>query len=139
VLHHLERTTLEKVTYNLPARNIRITPEEIHSLGANTTHRVRTSNGDYVGVLGPWHRLHCLNVLRRVIHMDYYGPRMSEEERGSYLWKQEHSGKYSNAFADVLLVDLSRPLPGSFPAEHHVSCVPHILYRRVDSRFSCRD
>ncbi|KAF2638103.1 hypothetical protein P280DRAFT_492029 [Massarina eburnea CBS 473.64] len=75
----------------LVARDIRVSPAELGKLNGNTTNRVQLTDGDYVAVLGPYHLLHCMNIMRRVIHWDYYGPLMSEEERGSFIYTHEHS------------------------------------------------
>ncbi|KAI1147054.1 hypothetical protein F4825DRAFT_167328 [Nemania diffusa] len=67
----------------LLALNIRITNDEMTMLKENKTNRVQVTGGDpekdfdYVGVLGVYHHLHCLNNIRRMIHQDYYGPRMA--------------------------------------------------------------
>ncbi len=67
-------------------------------LKENKSNRVQVTGGnrqsdhDYVGVLGVYHHLHCLNNLRRAIHWDYYGPRMSGLKHLEGLSK-EHSGK----------------------------------------------
>ncbi|KAI0107267.1 hypothetical protein GGR51DRAFT_559608 [Nemania sp. FL0031] len=54
------------------AQNIRITPQEMKILNANTTNGVRISDGDYVGALGVFHHLHCLNSMRKLLHASYY-------------------------------------------------------------------
>ncbi|KAF2019508.1 hypothetical protein BU24DRAFT_459176 [Aaosphaeria arxii CBS 175.79] len=87
----------------LEAKNIRISPEEVRSLDTNLTHKVRVNDGDYVGVIGAYHQLHCLNIIRRLIHWDYYGPRMSEEERESFLWKQHHSDHCLEVFRQSIM------------------------------------
>ncbi|SPQ25729.1 8a642c71-02e4-4acf-b4ee-2291641d0938 [Thermothielavioides terrestris] len=56
----------------LYALNIRISEDEMSILHENRTHRVRVNGGDYVGVLGVYHHMHCLYNLRRVVHWDYY-------------------------------------------------------------------
>ncbi|KAI1147641.1 hypothetical protein F4825DRAFT_455274 [Nemania diffusa] len=60
----------------LYALNIRVTPEEIQRLHKNTTNRIRVDGGDYLGVLGVYHHLHCLNNLRRLVHWEYYAPKI---------------------------------------------------------------
>jgi hypothetical protein len=54
------------------AINIRLTKEELHLVGANMTNRVQVNGGDYLGSIGVYHHLHCLNNLRMVVHWDYY-------------------------------------------------------------------
>ncbi|KAK3312557.1 hypothetical protein B0H66DRAFT_585157 [Apodospora peruviana] len=74
----------------LNAINIQVTPTEMDSVGENRTNRVRIENGNYIGALGVYHHLHCLNNLRRVIHWDYYEPQLREVEHPEGFWK-EHS------------------------------------------------
>lgn len=81
------------------AKNIRVSPDEVRRLHGNRTHKVQTSDGYYVGALGAYHELHCLDVLRRLLHWDYYGVTLSEEERRSFLYTHKHSG----AICSVLL------------------------------------
>ncbi|ORY01974.1 hypothetical protein BCR34DRAFT_636609 [Clohesyomyces aquaticus] len=71
------------------AQNIRVTAQEMTRMGENTTNRARVENGDYVGVLGVWHHLHCLDHLRRMIHYDYYAANVTGKEAALYL--TEHS------------------------------------------------
>jgi hypothetical protein len=73
------------------AQNIRVTKHEMDTMGENTTHRVQLSNGDYVGVLGIWHHLHCLDHLRRMIHFEHYAATADEKEQVLYTTK--HSGE----------------------------------------------
>lgn len=75
-----------------PALNIRIKPAELDRLGENKTNRVRVNNGDYLGALGVFHHLHCLNNLRRVLHWDYYGPRLAHTTHPEGF-EDGHSGK----------------------------------------------
>jgi len=58
--------------------NLRLTGEEVDLLHENQTNRLQLDNGDYVGALGVYHHLHCLNNLRRVAHWDYYEARLKD-------------------------------------------------------------
>jgi hypothetical protein len=40
-------------------------------LRENKTNKLQVDNGDYVGTLGVYHHLHCLNNLRRFVHWEY--------------------------------------------------------------------
>ncbi|KAK4107237.1 hypothetical protein N656DRAFT_849603 [Canariomyces notabilis] len=86
----------------LYAINIRITPSELDELGENKTNRVQVNGGDYAGVLGVYHHLHCLNNLRRLIHWDYYGPRLANTKHPEGFAK-EHSNHCIDAMRQTLL------------------------------------
>ena len=58
-------------------------------MGENVTNRVQLSDGDYVGVLGVWHHLHCLDHLRRMIHFEYYEKLATEHSL--LLYNKKHS------------------------------------------------
>ncbi|KAL7622857.1 hypothetical protein AAE478_006536 [Parahypoxylon ruwenzoriense] len=63
--------------------NIRISKDELSLLNINKTNRVQVTgaNGDdYVGVLGVYHHIHCLNNIRRLLSWDYYGPKLAGEK-----------------------------------------------------------
>ncbi|KAI1764095.1 hypothetical protein GGR53DRAFT_494963 [Hypoxylon sp. FL1150] len=63
--------------------NIRIGSDELDLLNENKTHRVQVTGGkgdDYVGVLGVYHHMHCLNNIRRLLSWDYYGPKLAGEK-----------------------------------------------------------
>ncbi|KAF2872026.1 hypothetical protein BDV95DRAFT_635637 [Massariosphaeria phaeospora] len=60
-------------------------------LQENTTNRAQVLNGDYAGILGVFHHLHCLDTIRRVLHWDHYGPRASEQALRSGVYSKEHS------------------------------------------------
>ncbi|KAI0538676.1 hypothetical protein GGR58DRAFT_500842 [Xylaria digitata] len=49
---------------------------QLLQLNANSTDHIRTGDGYYIGILGVYHHLHCLNNLRRIIHWDYYKERI---------------------------------------------------------------
>ncbi|KAI0850492.1 hypothetical protein F5Y00DRAFT_260365 [Daldinia vernicosa] len=57
------------------AIDVRVTGDEMNLLGKNTTNRVQVNRGDYLGSIGVYHHLHCLNNLRMIIHWDYYESR----------------------------------------------------------------
>ncbi|CAJ2507262.1 Uu.00g084480.m01.CDS01 [Anthostomella pinea] len=59
----------------LYALNVRVSKEELASLGNNTMNRVQVNGGDYLGAVGVFHYLHCLNNLRKLVHRDYYETR----------------------------------------------------------------
>ncbi|KAI1428146.1 hypothetical protein F5Y12DRAFT_77515 [Xylaria sp. FL1777] len=56
----------------LYAINVRLTADELRRVGVNMTNRVQVNGGDYLGSMGVYHHLHCLNNLRMVVHWDYY-------------------------------------------------------------------
>jgi hypothetical protein len=76
-------------------QNIRITEEEMEMQNENRTNRVQLADGGYLGLVSVWHDLHCLDIMRRALNMQYYGPRISEEERRAKLFTLEHYGKRS--------------------------------------------
>ena len=59
--------------------------------GENMTHRVEVEGGGYLGLMAVWHNLHCLNVLRKVVNVGYYGKWMGEEK----VWGVGHLSKFS--------------------------------------------
>ncbi|KAJ8131499.1 hypothetical protein O1611_g2126 [Lasiodiplodia mahajangana] len=92
----------------LYALNIRITDEEMSLLGENKTNRVQVTGGnpdkenDYVGVLGVYHHMHCLNNIRRMIHYDYYESRMAGQKHLEGFSK-EHSDHCINTIRQALM------------------------------------
>ncbi|KAI0468728.1 hypothetical protein F4859DRAFT_201021 [Xylaria cf. heliscus] len=95
----------------LHALNVRITNDEMDLLHENKSNRVQVTGGnrqsdrheyDYVGVLGVYHHLHCLNNLRRRIHWDYYGPRMAGLKHLEGLSK-EHSDHCIDTIRQALM------------------------------------
>ncbi|KAI0109018.1 hypothetical protein GGR51DRAFT_117520 [Nemania sp. FL0031] len=92
----------------LYALNIRITDEEMTLLGENKTNRVQVTGGDpnkendYVGVLGVYHHMHCLNNIRRMIHYDYYEGRMKGQKHLEGFSK-EHSDHCINTIRQALM------------------------------------
>ncbi|KAK3329255.1 hypothetical protein B0H66DRAFT_634462 [Apodospora peruviana] len=58
--------------------NIRVSGSELDSVNENRTTAVKVNGGggdDYLGVLGVYHNLHCLNMIRRKLSWDYYESR----------------------------------------------------------------
>lgn len=65
------------------ALNIRVKKEELDLLQENKTNLVQITEGsgdDYVGVIGVYHHMHCLNNIRRLLSWDYYGPKMAGQK-----------------------------------------------------------
>ncbi|QSZ36857.1 hypothetical protein DSL72_006740 [Monilinia vaccinii-corymbosi] len=64
--------------------NIRISSEELSLLNENKTNLVRVTGGDhgknYVGVIGVYHHIHCLNNIRRMLSWDYYEPKFAHQK-----------------------------------------------------------
>ncbi|KAK3331672.1 hypothetical protein B0T19DRAFT_413740 [Cercophora scortea] len=52
--------------------NLRVSGTELDLVGENRTNAARVTGGDYLGVMGVYHNLHCLNALRVQLHWDYY-------------------------------------------------------------------
>ena len=67
----------------------------MRQLGSNVTNRIQVDGGDYLGVMGVYHHLHCLNNLRRLVHWDYYESRVADAEETGPFGKG-HSGRPSN-------------------------------------------
>ncbi|KAK3172816.1 hypothetical protein OEA41_006141 [Lepraria neglecta] len=61
--------------------NVRVTKEEMMLAGENLTNTAQLLNGDYLAVLGVYHQIHCLDILRKGLHMDYYSPKMTDSDR----------------------------------------------------------
>lgn len=47
---------------------------------------------DRVLTFGIYHELHCLNIIRKRMHLDYYGVSSSKRENGYEMW---HAGALS--------------------------------------------
>ncbi|KAI2468123.1 hypothetical protein F4781DRAFT_432668 [Annulohypoxylon bovei var. microspora] len=75
--------------------------EELKLIHENTTDRLQVNGGDYAGVLGVFHHIHCLNTLRRVIHWDYYGPRLANTK---------HPETFSKAHSDHCIDSIRQAL-----------------------------
>ncbi|KAL2037447.1 hypothetical protein N7G274_009727 [Stereocaulon virgatum] len=61
--------------------NVRVTREEMVLAGENMTNAAQLLNGDYLAVLGVYHQIHCLDILRKGLHMDYYTSKITESDR----------------------------------------------------------
>jgi hypothetical protein len=76
--------------------------------GHNVTNRIEVNGGDYWGIMGIHHHLHCLDTLRKVIHWDYYESRVHKhpglEKRG---YDKDHSGVCYNPTHNFQAEDLS--------------------------------
>ncbi|KAI1409006.1 hypothetical protein F5Y13DRAFT_171318 [Hypoxylon sp. FL1857] len=81
----------------LYALNLRIKKDEVDFLGLNTTNRIQLDGGDYLGVIGGYHHLHCLNNMRIAIHWDYY-----ESKYGNYSRQEVFSREHSDHCIDTL-------------------------------------
>ncbi len=55
------------------------------------TNRVQVNGGDYLGSIGVYHHLHCLNNLRMVVHWDYYKSKWADYPFPEQF-DAEHSG-----------------------------------------------
>ncbi|KJA18657.1 hypothetical protein HYPSUDRAFT_106902, partial [Hypholoma sublateritium FD-334 SS-4] len=78
-------------------RVIRLTREDLLEIGKqDTPSKVKFSEADgggYMAALEVAHELHCLNVLRKYLHFDYYGkedPFFTESEPKTYRKHLEH-------------------------------------------------
>ncbi|KAI1455334.1 hypothetical protein F4805DRAFT_436434 [Annulohypoxylon moriforme] len=84
----------------LYAINIRVRGSELDLLQENKTSRVQIIGGsgdDYIGVLGVYHHLHCLNNMRRLLNWNYYGPKIVNLEH-----KQGFTREHSNHCIDTI-------------------------------------
>ncbi|KAI1108251.1 hypothetical protein F5Y14DRAFT_94902 [Nemania sp. NC0429] len=86
----------------LHALNIRVTSDEVAILGLNTTNRMQLNDGDYVGVLGVYHHLHCLNNMRIVLHWDYYKEQFKNFDR-PYVFSVEHADHCINTLRQSIM------------------------------------
>lgn len=85
--------------------NIRIGDDELSLLNENKTNRVQITGGkgnDYVGVLGAYHHLHCLNNIRRLLSWDYYGPKLAGEKHLEGF-SREHSDHCIDTIRQALM------------------------------------
>lgn len=110
-----------------PANNIKVTAEELDLLHENKTDRVQVTGGDYASVLGIFHHLHCLNVLRQVVHWDYYESKNLSSSPEVY--DVAHQGKLK-FLSGMFLGSQSpaRPLYRCNAADIDVSRQRHTLY-----------
>ncbi|KAF2803238.1 uncharacterized protein BDZ99DRAFT_169394 [Mytilinidion resinicola] len=74
----------------LSSQFIRASPAELAAQHENLTHRVQLPNGDYMGSLGVWHQLHCLDILRKAVHMDYYRHHLTNISHADVVFAVEH-------------------------------------------------
>ncbi|KAI0414007.1 hypothetical protein F5X98DRAFT_378148 [Xylaria grammica] len=109
----------------LLALNIRVTSDELTVLNMNKTNRVQVTGGspagdaDYVGVLGVYHHLHCLNNIRRLLDWDYYEPRMAGVKHTEGFSK-EHANHCIDTIRQALMCHANTGLYTSeWDYEHH--------------------
>lgn len=88
--------------------------------GENFTNRVELTDGDYLGTMSVWHSLHCLERLRKVIHIDYYRDKIPDYDPDHGMWTKEHSGKLIMTKCRLLLTWTARSLYRTSPGRHHV-------------------
>lgn len=75
------------------------------------TNRVQVNGGDYLGSIGVYHHLHCLNNLRMIVHWDYYEPKFADSEYLEHMGT-EHSGRlYATTFIHSHIANLSGDEP----------------------------
>ncbi|KAI1459655.1 hypothetical protein F4805DRAFT_49243 [Annulohypoxylon moriforme] len=86
----------------LHAINIRVTGDELDILGINKTNMVQVNGGDYIGSMGVYHHLHCLNNLRMVVHWDYYEPIFRDSPYFDHLGKA-HSDHCINVLRQAVM------------------------------------
>lgn len=90
-------------------------------LHENRTNRVQVDGGDFAGVLGVYHHMHCLNNLRRVVHWDCYGPLLANGKHPEGFSK-EHSGQGENAMTTAAATRLTEKL-----ADHCIDSIRQAL------------
>ncbi|KAI2603139.1 uncharacterized protein GGS25DRAFT_510192 [Hypoxylon fragiforme] len=86
----------------LYAIDIRVTGDELDTLGVNMTNRVQVNGGDYLGSIGVYHHLHCLNNLRMIVHWDYYEPKFADSEYLEHMGT-EHSDHCINSLRQAVM------------------------------------
>ncbi|KAI1385646.1 uncharacterized protein F4822DRAFT_350352 [Hypoxylon trugodes] len=86
----------------LYAINLRISDDELDILGINKTNRVQVNGGAYIGSMGVYHHLHCLNNLRMIVHWDYYEPKFADSPYLGHLGKA-HSDHCITALRQALM------------------------------------
>ncbi|KAI1412076.1 hypothetical protein F5Y13DRAFT_180423 [Hypoxylon sp. FL1857] len=86
----------------LHAINIKITGDELDFLGVNKTNLVQVNGGYYIGSMGVYHHLHCLNNLRMVVHWDYYESKFAGSPYFDHLGKA-HSDHCINALRQAVM------------------------------------
>jgi hypothetical protein len=78
------------------AQNVRITENEMDLLEVNKTNLVKVTGDDYLGIVGIYHHIHCLNNIRRLLHWDYYGAKFGKDKHLAGF-TIEHTGKFTLA------------------------------------------
>ncbi|KAI9711311.1 MAG: hypothetical protein M1820_002298 [Bogoriella megaspora] len=68
-------------------QNIRVTQEEMIEGGENFTNAVQLLDGGYLGILAVYHHLHCLDIIRRFAHPEYYTEVTTSE---AHVWTAGH-------------------------------------------------
>ncbi|KAI1372108.1 hypothetical protein F4677DRAFT_274637 [Hypoxylon crocopeplum] len=86
----------------LQAIDIRVSSDELDTLGINKTNRVQVNGGDYLGSMGVYHHLHCLNNLRMVVHWDYYEPKFADSPYRDHL-DTPHSDHCINSLRQAVM------------------------------------
>ncbi|KAF2646046.1 hypothetical protein P280DRAFT_512253 [Massarina eburnea CBS 473.64] len=121
----------------LTGQNIRISPDEMHTLGENLTNRVQLEDGNYLGLMSVWHNLHCLDILRKVVNWEYYFPRLTEEERGTEVWSVGHLNHCIERIRTDLVchADVAVWIPEWAPKAHH----PDGMVMKANGRTTCVD
>ncbi|KAI0475481.1 hypothetical protein GGR56DRAFT_695182 [Xylariaceae sp. FL0804] len=108
----------------LTGLNIRVKPEEMKSLpDLNLTYdSVQVDGGDYMGVMGVFHHLHCLNNMRIRLHWDYYESKYKAFENRHGL-RIEHSDHCIDTLRQAVMCNANTAIAGlhweketSFPA-----------------------
>lgn len=80
--------------------------------GENLENRVQLTESGYLGTISVWVSLHCVDRLRKAIHMDYYHDKIPDYNPDTGIWKKEHSGEYMELSIEAR--SLHRP-----PARRH--------------------
>ncbi|KAI2635821.1 hypothetical protein GGS26DRAFT_513552 [Hypomontagnella submonticulosa] len=86
----------------LYAINIKVKEGELAVLGIDKTNRVQVNGGSYIGSIGVYHHLHCLNNLRMVVHWDYYEKQFAGSPYRDHLGKA-HSDHCINALREAVM------------------------------------
>ncbi|KAF2139767.1 uncharacterized protein K452DRAFT_360469 [Aplosporella prunicola CBS 121167] len=68
--------------------NIRLTDDDLR--GINQSSISLGHGGGYLGMLGVYHELHCLKLVREALHLDYYGRGKSEKQKRILAGHAEH-------------------------------------------------
>ncbi|KAL5385924.1 hypothetical protein DPSP01_004360 [Paraphaeosphaeria sporulosa] len=87
----------------LAGQIIRVSAAEMKLQGENLTNRVQLTNGDYLGTMSVWHSLHCLERLRKVIHMNYYHDKIPDYKGDMGIWTKDHSDHCMERLRDDIM------------------------------------